>query len=634
MATPSTGFQGLINSFEVGSGRTLLRGMFLTLFVVAMVVFRIHARFRGFTDPSAMEQAQLARNLAGGDGYVTRCIRPTDVWFMTSRDRQPSSPAAWPDTRNAPAYPAALSLAMKIARPSFGITAGTPVFSAEKTVVLPLAILCMLGTGLLVFLLARRIFGPYAALMATLVFFLAETVLAAALSGTAAPLATFLVTGAAHAAVCCLDARTRERPVYAWAIPLVLSALLGGAAILTRYALFAVIPLLVVLVGAAFQRGRLSAILAFLVLAGAVVAPWCVRNVKVSGLPFGNAPYTMLNDTVLHEGDAFDRAVAPTLRNALTVRALQIKAVSNMVGIWQRELFATGSGLMMALFLVSFLHRFANPLGNVLRWAVGAGGVALLFAGGLTEPGTAELLLVLYPLVAAVGAAFFFDAVARIEFLDPAWHPVIMWVVVALVGAPAITNTFRAPPQAAYPPYFPPYAAFAATQVEGEELLATDIPWATAWYGNAPSILIPRSVDELQKLDASPLELGALYLTTETSDRAYASELAGGPYRSWLPVLNGREPRNPGFRFKHAVALLEKTCEQILLVPDTRWGEGEGDQSSVISDQSSVISDPSSVTGDQLSATGDQSSVTGDQSSVTGNRSSVISGQSSVTGDH
>ncbi len=590
MATSRAGLQSIINSLEIGGTRTLIRGSLFAVFVLSLLGFRMHARFRGLTDPAAMEQAQLARNVARGEGYVTQCLRPMDVWFLKSHNREPSSPSSWPDTRNAPAYPTVLALAMKLVRPSFDVTPDAPVFAAERTAVLPLGILCTLGTGLLLFLLTNRLFGPYVALMAILLLFLAETVLDAALSGTVTPLATLLVTGSVYAAVCCLDARARERSPHAWATPLTLSAVLCGAAILTRYALLGVVPLLIVLVGAAFQRGRLSAVLAFLVLAGVVVAPWCVRNVKVSGTPFGNAPYTMLNDTVLYREDAFDRGVAPTLRNARTVRALRMKAASNIVGIWQRELFSVGGGLVMALFLVSFLHRFQNPAGNVLRWAVGAGGIAIIVVCAFAEGGTAELLAVLYPLIAAIGAAFFFDAVDRIEFLDPAWHPVLMWIVVALAGFPAIANTLGGRPETPYPPYFPPYAAFAAKQVEGEEVLATDIPWATAWYGESPSILIPRSVRGFQELDASRFRLGALYLTSETCDRAYASELVSGPYRSWLPVLNGREPRNPDFRFKHAVTLPEGTRDQILLVPDTRWGEGEkregeSDQSSVTSDQ-------------------------------------------------
>lgn len=588
------GLQGIINSFEVGGVRAFLRGFFFTVFVLALIGFRIHTGFRGLTDPDAMEQAQLARSVARGEGFTTRCLRPADVGFLASHGRESASSVSWPDTRNAPGYPAALALVMKVVRPTFEVEPDAPVFAAERSTVLPLCILCTLGTGLFLFLLAKRLFGPYVALMSALVFFLTETVLDVALSGTAMPLAMLLVTASAYAAVRCLDARYREQPLYAWAVPLALSALLFGAAVLTRYALMAAIPLLVFLVGAAFEKRRLSTILAFLVLAGAVVAPWCIRNARVSGLPFGNAPHTVLSDTVLYEGDAFDRGTAPALRNTLIVRALRMKAVTNVTGIWERELFAMGGGLIIALFLVSFFHRFRNPAGNTLRWAVGAGGIALMLACALTEDGSAGLLGVLYPLVVVLGAAFFFDTLDRIEFLDPAWHPALMWLVVALTALSAIAGTLGGRPERPYPPYYPPYAAFAAKQVDGEEILATDIPWATAWYGDCPSILIPRSVGGFQALDASRLKLGALYLTTETSDRAYASELVGGPYRSWLPVLNGREPRNPEFRFKHAVMLPEGTREQVLLVPDTRWGKGvsaptaENEGETVAPDQSTA----------------------------------------------
>jgi hypothetical protein len=81
------------------------------------------------------------------------------------------------------------------------------------------------------------------------------------------------------------------------------------------------------------------------------------------------------------------------------------------------------------------------------------------------------------------------------------------------------------------------------------ETLCTDIPWATAWYGNRTSLLLPRTLPELLSIHTNRLRLGGIYLTTETSNRPYAGDLLEGAERDWLPLLNGEIPAGFPFRF-------------------------------------------------------------------------------------
>ena len=60
--------------------------------------------------------------------------------------------------------------------------------------------------------------------------------------------------------------------------------------------------------------------------------------------------------------------------------------------------------------------------------------------------------------------------------------------------------------------------------VEDEEILYTDIPWATAWYGNRTSVLLPEDIDDVEKITNGWDKVGGVYLTSETVNRPVQTE--------------------------------------------------------------------------------------------------------------
>jgi hypothetical protein len=113
---------------------------------------------------------------------------------------------------------------------------------------------------------------------------------------------------------------------------------------------------------------------------------------------------------------------------------------------------------------------------------------------------------------------------------------------------------------------------YVSNLVEPDQVLCTDIPWATAWYGNRRSVLLPRTTADLLEIHGKRVPVGALYLTTETGDKPYTTGLAAGPERAWLPILNGKIPAD--FPWRHAVAIPPGSRDQIFLTDRDRWGAG------------------------------------------------------------
>jgi hypothetical protein len=83
------------------------------------------------------------------------------------------------------------------------------------------------------------------------------------------------------------------------------------------------------------------------------------------------------------------------------------------------------------------------------------------------------------------------------------------------------------PSTLAYPPYFPPYIQRAASFVKQDELMMSDIPWASAWYGNVPSILLTEGSDAFVDIDSLHKPIKALYFTSVTLNSRFLSQWVG-----------------------------------------------------------------------------------------------------------
>jgi hypothetical protein len=106
------------------------------------------------------------------------------------------------------------------------------------------------------------------------------------------------------------------------------------------------------------------------------------------------------------------------------------------------------------------------------------------------------------------------------------------------------------------------------------EVLCTDMPSATAWYGDRVSILLPADVDDFYVINDYKQYISGLYITTITKNKPFVKELLDGPEKSWLPIISGRTP--PDFPLKQGVSLNRQ--DQIFLSDRDRWsGAGAGE---------------------------------------------------------
>ena len=160
------GFEG--EEKQEHRARTVVGYLLLLFTPIGLVLVFLAKEFHGLQFPTALDHAQLARNLVHGEGWVTNVIRPLSLGI------QPHF-SSHPDLYNPPFHPLVLALFFRLIQVSDKVSAGAG------------GILWILSVWL-TFLLARRWFGPGPATLATAFYVSNGAILEAALNGLPQPL--------------------------------------------------------------------------------------------------------------------------------------------------------------------------------------------------------------------------------------------------------------------------------------------------------------------------------------------------------------------------------------------------------------------------------------------------------------
>jgi hypothetical protein len=577
--------QDLVYSVDAGLGLKIIRTTLFCLFVMGLMVILTARQFRGLNSESAMDQAQIGRNLAETGEYVTQCVRPVSMAVVSAKsfDRDPRV-RRHPELIHPPVYPALLALQFKVFDllgvnlfPDKVSFQGQRIFPAEQWVVVPVNHLFTALSGLLLYFLGRKLFSAKIGTLGATAFFLTEMVWRDSLSATGLPVLMFFVLGATLFALLAMNGRRERRPLWRWLSLYLLSVVFSAVAFLTHYAALAAIAglaLFIVIMGTRTQRsGHLAFFYAVLIFLA--VSPWLLRNYYQCGAPLGLAPHTALLDSSAYPGDTFFRTITPSFTRsdyspAADFTAVKAKLIANFNDFYENGFTSLGSGLLFAFFVVTFFYRFVRVHVHYLRWGIGLSMVLMFLGAGCFGREALVLSHIFWPFVILYGLAFFSILLDRLDLNLQIYKSAATGLVIGMTALPLFVTIFLSPaPRLPYPPYYPPFAMTVCEMLKPNELLCTDMPWATAWYGRRVSILLPNSVDDYYELgDYRSGYISGLYLTTLTKDRPLLSSLLDGNEKSWFPISLGRLPQD--FPLRQGIPLNKQ--DQIFLTDSQRWG--------------------------------------------------------------
>ena len=584
MARDNSSFESTLHdvvySIDTGTGLKIIRVALYILILLIIVMLYTATQFRGLKSEEAMDYAQLGRNLSLNGGLVTKCIRPVTMWKMSelNPDENPQI-VGHPDLFHPPAYPAVLSVAFKFFEwagiESFVIPEGSraPTMPAEQWAILPINHLFAALTGWVVFALGKRLFSREIGFLGMTIYYLSNLVWEDSISGLNITMAGFFVATSFLAMVIAMLNRRDKKSTMSWAVPFVLSVVCSAIAFLTRYIAIAVVPgiaLFAWLMSGRFRGGTRYAIV-FIGLYLVMVSPWLYRNFNVTGNPMGMVAKTALSETSLYPGKTFERQLHPEFTASQFSSSLKEKWVSNYSGKQSSALLALGGGVLMAFFMVTFFYHFVRPQVNYLRWGLGISMLLTLFIGGFFSESSIQMIHVFWPFVILYGLAFFYILIDRLGLGIRLYNLGFKCLIVLLSAIPLFLAILPPHTNHPYPPYFSPIISQVSNMLSEREVMCTDMPWATAWYGDRISILLPKNIDDFYEINDYKQYISGMYITTLTKNKPFVKQLLDGPEQSWLPVISGRPP--PDFPLKQGVSLNRQ--DQIFLSDRNRWSSGE-----------------------------------------------------------
>lgn len=556
MSTRPRTIQELVHWLEIGGGARWVRRAAVLVGTLVLSLLVAWKQFHGPVSERTLAQADLGRQLARGEGFTTLVNYPQTAAFLRERGERFDPARPFPDLHHAPLYPLVIAGALRLwpegARA--GLFAKPPEppdgFAADYFLLgLNLALLWL--AAWLTFSLARRLFGAPAGWLAALGLLLSVAVWQQTVAVNGTPLLMVLGLLVFHAWLRIEEsAESGEAPGRRLAWLAALGAGCGGL-FLADYPTGALVVVAWAYSGWRFSARARVAALALITLGFlAVVGPWLVRNVLVSGSPVGLAG----QEFALKAGDttadpAVFRATLSTAAPELSLNKLGNKVLTTLQETVKNRLWSGGGFWFSAFFAVGWLYGFRATSANRLRWVFTAALGVLLLSQATFDSGEGERLVMTWcaPLIIVFGAGFFFVLLGSNVALA-AWPRVAALGLLLLQGLPLLHDALE--PRRIhfqYPPYFPALFLSMKQELARRDALdrygiMADVPAGVAWYGQVRVWTQPPKLRDFYSITLEQ-PIGELLLTPRTLDRPFFTELNARPV---LPGMLGAVPNRFG----------------------------------------------------------------------------------------
>lgn len=529
--------QELVHDIEAGPLKKLVLVILFLAVLAGIASFYLFFDFRGLNSETAMDQAQIGRQIAAGTGYTTLYVRPLAMWqFLNHREKLPEG--LMPDTYNAPLNPVVNAIALRPVKRWWPMSPTDVVYFGDR-VVAAAGMAIFLAAVVVLFFLARGLFDEKIAWMGTCLVLLTDLLWQFSVSGLPQMVMLFLFSGALFLGFLAVRARYEHRRGRALWCLAGAAALFGLMALANSLGAWIFLGFLI-FTFSFFRPRSVSGLLVFFVFL-AVVSPWLVRNYVVCGNPLGLGIYSILDGAGASEY-RFMSSMQPDLTAFGAVRA---KLRGGIIDQLESLFGFLGYNVVASAFFFSLLHLFKRPDTNMFRWmvavmwAVAVVGMALFIPRGQVSANQMHVLFI--PAFTFYGLAFLLVLWGRMDLRFLFARQVFIGLLFFLVAIPMVVNLMTRPTsRVQWPPYVAPFIHTISNWMKPDEIICSDMPWATAWYGGRLSLLVPSSVATFitihdYKYLGGPVN--GLYFTPISGNRPFLSEIARGDYREWATFI-------------------------------------------------------------------------------------------------
>lgn len=574
MATGDVQVQQAVHSLEQGKMALLIKAAMFAVLIISLFLLYLFVHFKGLATASAMDQAQIARNLATGRGFTTGNISPLALSTLKAANKAGVDDTAidvsrMPDFYQSPLWPWASSVGLRLIKDKLQMTPADVIYAGDRMVAFLAMLFMLLGVAVWYFVFLR-LFDQKLALYASAAVLVTDLLWQFSLSGLPQMMLLFLFGVACLLTLLAEDAQEHGAflPTVAY---LVGAGLVFGLMILTHGLAFWIFCGWIAYTALLFRPRGLMWLVA-LAATLLVVTPWLVRNYQVSGSPLGLA-----FSGAFHEGSA----------HTGYLRAEGGGGRLDLKGIFRRGITAQlgdlpaffGLNIAAMAFFLAILHRFRNESTSAFRWGLALMWFMAMLGMCFYRPESAvsdnQIHVIFLPAFVCFGFAFLLVLWGRWEFGAGLLRIAFIVVVIFASSLPLVMNLLAGPTgRVQWPPYVAPFIGILGEWFDKDEVVASDMPWAVAWYADRTSLLLPDSVRDFNRMhDYQELKqpIRGVYLTPISGNQPLFSQIYKGRYREWAALIT-RPPQVRGFPFAFYTALpIEGEC--IIFSDRERWNQ-------------------------------------------------------------
>ncbi|MCW1884578.1 glycosyltransferase family 39 protein [Luteolibacter flavescens] len=509
----------------------MIRRILFFLVLVSFTLLHLLPLFRGLDSPQAMEQAQIGRQFARGEGLTTKMIRPLAYYEAEQANGGAVDYTKFKDTYHAPLNPLIMGVVLKLAGAdkdgAWPMGKNEQVYPLDRVIALVSTLFFLVSIGV-TYLLVGRIFDAKIAGVTAVLMLLCDLMWKFSQSGLPQMLLMMLFSCALYFTYRAVEATEEGKTPFGHALAasffLVLMVLSHWitAWIFLGFLVFAAI---------AFRPRGLVALSGLAMLAIALAWP-LMRASDFSGQPFGTALYVLYNG--LGNGTEASIMRNHDLQSAsLSLDGLMMRILGTTL-VQISELLPFLGGILAApLFFVALLHPFKRTSIASFRWAIvlmwlfAALGMAVFGINRTVLLHPNQIHILFAPVMAAYGLAFISILWSRLEAVNsvPYLRNVHYVAVILLSAAPMLMSIpdkvklgmwVRDRGYPHWPPYLPSVLNQALPKLvapsEDEKdkvrVVVSDQPWAVAWYADEISLWLPKTKRGFEKMEDQANALG------------------------------------------------------------------------------------------------------------------------------
>jgi len=539
----------------------MIRRLLFFVLLFSLVFFYLALTFRGLTSAEGMEQAQIGREIARGNNFTTKVIRPAAIKQAENTEGGEVALDNFYDTYHSPLNPFIYGAVLKAVGgddfDKYQITEGNRTIYRLDRVIAAVSVICFLIAIGVNYLLISRIFDVRIAGVVALLMALCDLMWKFTHTGLPQMLMLLLFSCALFFAYRALEAAIEGKV----ALGSILVAAIFFALLALSHWLSIWISVGFVLYAAFFFRPKGVAALAVLGILLLFSLYFVGKNLEWTGSPAGTAGLTLYGGLTQSE-EGIMRSMNPgdkTTAIIYNMNSLLLNTFRNILLQVDGLYTNLGSIISAPLFFFALLHPFKRASIARFRWIIlmmwvtAALGMALF---GLSDSAvdSNQLHILFAPIMAAYGLAFLSIIWSRIEL--PEGSGILrfghFYLVVIISAGPlllSIPDGIRSgllrseSPKTVWPPYWPPLLNRTLhDETDDDAIIITDQPWAVAWYADRHSIWLPKRVEDLVALekmaDDQVLTIGGILVSpTSFKDNPLYTPGAFGSDEEFAPMM-------------------------------------------------------------------------------------------------